>query len=488
MLFWSSTSGDSNDAIRYADAANNVADSGKWLLTNYQLYKDDLIDGWAPRWLTEQPPLFPISASLLVKSGMDAITVVRCLSAIAFVALPLVVWPIAVRLLRRPVAIGALLMMCVQVSIFSNAMHGLSESTAVLCIYGTLALLVGISAIDDPRKPWRRHIIAVAILTGVSTWIRYGCVFLIPVIVAWGYWVFPRETRRQKLLLYSSLAIILTLPVFLLREFLEVPYGISNVGPLWGIIPSMRYVANLPELLTRPARDLILGGSGYIIPDVVLIVTLIAAGILAWPIIKNGRMNPVFLLLALWISVYLFSFWIVVSTQIPEHVRSRFLLPVYPGVILVFSYVLSHVRWRATILTSLLSISIIFNVRSTFQVTRVWNHDPLPAELLAWLSDEVPQTDLILSPTPRLGYWSNRATLYLPTLPYHQRWFTDEDAGACSRSSRRVWLVIPRRDFEPVRQGVWGTYVAGFLDGTTTSYSQRVTTVDGVAFLLHVES
>ena len=482
-LSWSSANSFfDTDTPRYLDAAMNFAETGKLILVRYQLYFPQMLDHWQPRYLTEQPPLYPVLIALLFKlAAIDTLTAAHIISAFSFVALPFVLWGICNKTLtsQPTLLIACFLLISSLHVLYQYSLYPMSESLALVFLYGGIYLTLEFTEKLKFGEKSVPLLLTSAFILGLSVSVRFSNAFVLPgVFLCIILLAFLKNNVRTALVWVFLTSVIASLP-FLVWFILPTDISLPKVGPLQG------FIGNVKSLVFVTLDDILSGGIGlkffanhhyflalfYFL--VLVVIFFMALSRFSFPgrsglfaALSNERLPE--LLISLCLISYSFFIVVATSTQTLDPVNTRYIYIIYPIVILLVFSMLKDQMARGfsspkkSILLLLFAMVIILNIKSSLALNVMLKQYDIPEyrKVRSWVEHNVGENDIILTSDAWLGYWLNRAAWYLPTQKFHGRYFTKKDNIDCVHASKRVWLILTAKTNSHVDNGFFGKYIA----------------------------
>lgn len=341
------------DSLRYVEVARNIA-SGAGVATRV-LSLDHAGPGLRP--YTLQPPAYPLLIAALSRAGVDAATGALALSFLGALALLLLLFLLARRIVAA-VAPLVVLVSALSYPFYEVANHALTETLFVATLLAVLLLGTHERGIPFPGRP--RIAFPAGLLSGVLLALRYTgapTLLLLSAVALYPLLVAPERRRESAtgaaVWALGVTAVALPLLVFVVTADATLVTGPApRLGLLGNLLANVAYVGN-HMVLTIPG----------IAHRFRLYVPIGAALLLGGPFLffrwrrvlasKAKRLDPATDSLLLFTAAYpiVHLGWIVVMRSIMHFNSwaSRHLFPMYPFLILnavAFFYLWSRSRAR----------------------------------------------------------------------------------------------------------------------------------------------
>lgn len=327
-----------NDGYQYVDAASN-ASAGECLCTNLAHFDEQTASGRFPVPFTHFAPGYPLLIAALSAVGVKAPLAGYVISAGAFLIVIWLIWDLGLQLGAHPflIAVFSLLWIADESALLYAATVG-TEAAFTAAFMALAALMVRDLAATN-GKP--HLLLGAGAAAGVSYWLRYAGLFLVPVAalyIVWRCWSLRSLPNRLNRRVYAwgaaglAAAGILTFSVQV-RNIVDS--GSWRGGFSGGTRHSLREIL---APLIRAFYHLIFGDRVVARPDIwtalVLVCALAACFFLyqAWR--RRDLSAPKFLPLALaWLSIlasaYVAGIILAALTSIAADFP-RYLAPLYP--------------------------------------------------------------------------------------------------------------------------------------------------------------
>ena len=324
----------SPDSMHYVDIARSLVSGHGLTSFHLHVYSESVPDA-ALFW----PPAYPVLIAALMRIGLAPLVAVRAVFVLAFTATALFIYLVGRTLSTRTVGIICL-MIWLGVAPHLNIWSYAWSEPLFIAVSAAFVLALA-RAVKNSFNP--AGLFLAGVLAGLATMCRYtGIASLVAALIALAGLVYAMRPRRAGIVLVTSLVLVLlgfaivTSPWFL--------HNRSVAGSFMGVARPPA-VTSLPESIARMARSL---GSDLIVPLGVAAILIALAGErrTSWrETLKNviaPAENPIALVSAVWMVVYLGMLLVVASTYEFDPIDTRLTSPVY----IVLIPLLIHTGYR----------------------------------------------------------------------------------------------------------------------------------------------
>ena len=326
-----------NDGYQYLDAVSNIA-AGRCVCINLAHFDEQVATGRFPIPFTHFPPGYPLLTAVIARTGVPADTAGYIISAAGFLVTIWLIWDIGLQLGAHPflIAVFSLLWIGNEAALLYAAAVG-TEGAFTAALMAVAALMVR----DLHAEGGRPHLLlAIGVMAGVSYWLRYAGLFLLPVAGLYILWRCWQSRRDRRILAWGTAGLatagILTFSI----QIRNIAYtGSWRGGFIGGAGHSLRQIA---APLVKALYHLVFGDRVITRPDIWTAVFLASALAACFFSIqglrrREGSAQRKFLGLALtWIGILAASYTagliLTALTSIAADF-SRYFVPLYPLVL-----------------------------------------------------------------------------------------------------------------------------------------------------------
>jgi hypothetical protein len=178
-----------NDGYQYLDAASNLA-RGAGLCTRVAIF-DEQVTGRMPVPFTHFAPGYPLLAAALSRTGLPLETAAWLISALGFLATIWLIWDVGLALGASLPVLAAVALLWISNSMALRFASAVATEDAFTAALMALAALMLRDLRAAGRRPWLLPAIGAAV--GVSYWLRYAGIFLVPVAAVYIVWRWRRN-------------------------------------------------------------------------------------------------------------------------------------------------------------------------------------------------------------------------------------------------------------------------------------------------------
>jgi len=344
-----------NDGYQYLDAASNFA-RGAGLCTRIAHF-DEQVTGRMPVPFTHFAPGYPLLAAALSRSGLPVETAGWLISALGFLVTVWLIWDVGLVLGARPPVIAAVALLWISNSeALRLASFVVTEDVFTAALMALAALMLR-DMRDAGRRPWLLPAIGAA--AGVSYWLRYAGLFLVPVAVIYILW---RWRRHRATLPWAAAGLLAAGMLVVPIQIRNIVYTGSWRGGFTGAGGNKLSV--VLGAAVKSFYHLVLGAGVPVRLDIWLAGSALSLLLLCFFAIRQPRRAWKFppgapAWMGLLLAAYLGGILLTALTSIAMEL-ARYFMPVYPLLLACFAALISPVAvGRRYVAVAVMALAVI---------------------------------------------------------------------------------------------------------------------------------
>jgi Dolichyl-phosphate-mannose-protein mannosyltransferase len=341
-----------NDGYQYLDVVANV-EAGRCICTNLAHFDEQVAPGRFPVPFTHFPPGYPLLTAAIAALGVPPDTAGYLISAVGFLLTIWLIWDIGIQLGAHP-ALTALF--CLLWIINEDALT-YAATVGTDAIFTAVFLAIAALIVRDLRSSGSKpgFLPAIGALAGLSYWLRYAGLFVLPVAVMyilWRWLIWPGP-RSRKTFAWAALGLAAEAALTFSIQIRNTIYtgswrGGFTSGPTHGW-------REIPVPAVKAAYHIVFGDRVITKPDLwsaLFLVALLAATWFSWQGWRSQERTDsrACLRLALiWIGILAAAYTgglILAALTSVANAFSRYFVPLFPLVLAGLAGIASPGAWR----------------------------------------------------------------------------------------------------------------------------------------------